>query len=472
MSIPSGNRELPTVAFETLGCKLNQYETDAIATALRDRGYRIVPFGDGADAYVINSCTVTNKADRKSRNILFRAQRMASGVAVPVIFTGCFVDSHPTFDGTPAATSTAHTAATAGGQHNATYFVRNTHKNTIPELLEAHFRGETLDPHSLKPDVFGFSTPDRIFHTRTNIKVQDGCDNYCTFCIIPFVRGRARSRSRADILQEAQRAVAAGSRELILTGVNMSRYRDSNANDAHGGDFVDLVQAILDLPGDFRLRISSLEPDGLDDRFVQLFEHPRMCPHLHLCLQSGSDRILLRMRRMYTRAAYRDLAEKLRARDARFNLTTDLITGFPGETEPDVALSVAAIHEHRFGHVHVFPFSVRAGTRAERMPDGIPAQEKRHRSEELHRVAVEEKRRYRTSLVGTTATVLVEKVEASRTGSEGSGLSEYYVPVRFFAPAGTRIKPNRCYQVEITGIDAGGDDPRLTGVWRRPAAPS
>lgn len=473
-----------TIAFETLGCKLNQYETDSIATTLRQRGFDVVALGSTpADAYVINSCTVTNKADRKSRNILYRAERLAAERAVqtpsdrvagpPVILTGCFVDSHPDFD-----RSSRHT----------TYMVDNRHKNTIPELLEAHFRGETVDEHTLTPDVFGFSTPECIFHTRTNIKIQDGCDNFCTFCIIPRVRGRARSRPRGEILREASEAIAAGSRELILTGVNMSRYRDTTAagnaagNAAEGenpaggsADFVALVEAILELPGEFRLRISSLEPDGLDDRFVTLFEHPRMCPHLHLCLQSGSDRVLLAMRRMYTRAAYRELASKLRAIDPAFHLTTDLIVGFPGETDHDLGESVAAIREHRIGHVHLFPFSVRAGTRAERMPDAVTAAEKRRRINQVQNAAFEEKRRYRSGIVGRTVTVLVEKVEITERGNVGIGLTEYYVPVRFVVESGDGegknekyglappIEPNRFYRVQITGLERYGNDPPLIG---------
>ncbi|TVR73974.1 MAG: tRNA (N(6)-L-threonylcarbamoyladenosine(37)-C(2))-methylthiotransferase MtaB [Spirochaetaceae bacterium] len=444
-----------TVAFETLGCKLNQYETDSIATTLRRCGYGVIGLEPGADAYVLNSCTVTNKADRKSRNTLYRAERFArEGSGAPVIMTGCFVESHPDFTRPPS-------------KGHVTYLVDNAHKNTIPDLLEAHFRGETVDYHTLAPDVFGFATPGQLFHTRTNIKVQDGCDNFCTFCIIPRVRGRAVSRPLEDVLREAEEAVAGGSRELVLTGVNMSRYREVTPV-VPAADFPDLVRAILDLPGDFRLRISSLEPDGLDERFLELFDHPRMCPHLHLCLQSGSDRILLEMRRMYTRAAYRELAEKLRRKDRTFNLTTDVITGFPGETERDLEASLEAVGEHRFGHVHVFPFSPRSGTRAERIKGAVDQREKRRRSVLVEAAAVEEKRRYRASLVGGYERVLVERVETTADGdgaSVGIGLGEHYVPVRFTAPGrGGVIRTNTFYNVRITGLEADRADPRLIGL--------
>lgn len=444
-----------TVAFETLGCKLNQYETDSIATSLRRRGYRVSPLGAGADAYIVNSCTVTNKADRKSRNTFYRAERLARA-GTPIILTGCFVDNHAGIDHDDSRGS-------------VTYVVNNAHKNTIPDLLDAHFRGETVDPGTLDPDVFGFTTPEQVFHTRTNIKVQDGCDNFCTFCIIPRVRGRARSRPAAHVLREVREALDRGSRELVLTGVNMSRYRDGNTNGGSPRGFTDLVRAVLDVPGEFRVRISSLEPDGLDESFLELFDHPRMCPHLHLCLQSGSDRVLLAMRRMYTVAAYRELARGLRDKDPRFNLTTDVITGFPGETERDLEDTVAAIKEYQFGHVHVFPFSVRSGTRAERLPGapGTPGElsegEKRRRGARVRAGATRQKRAYRESLVGTVETVLVERVETGRDGARiGVGLGAHYVPVRFSAES--PVKENEFHQVAITGLEEARHDLYLRGV--------
>lgn len=442
-----GSRLRRTVAFETLGCKLNQYETDSIATTVRRRGYEVAPLRPGADAYVVNSCTVTNKADRKSRNVLYRAERLATA-GTPVILTGCFVDSHPGF-------------TRPGAEDRVLYQVDNAHKNVIPDLLDAHFRGETVDPATLAPDIFGFATPDRLFHTRTNIKIQDGCDNFCTFCIIPRVRGRARSRPARDVLTEAREAIEGGSRELVLTGVNMSRYREATAT------FTDLVRAILELPGDFRVRISSLEPDGLDGRFLELFDHPRMCPHLHLCLQSGSERILLAMRRMYTPSHYGDLARALRRRDPLFNLTTDLIIGFPGETEQDLKESIAAVREYRFGHVHIFPFSPRSGTRAERMKGTVDQREKRRRADVIQEVAREEKRRYRSSLVGREETILVEKVEETSGGTVAYGLGRYYAPIRLSLPRGERIQQNRFYPVTISGIETDREEPHLLGQLAR-----
>ncbi len=430
-----------TVAFETLGCKLNQYESDSIATTMEDRGYRVVPFREGADAYVINSCTVTNKADRKSRNTVYRARRIGGDGAV-IILTGCFTESRK---------RETHHDALADPQKGATYIVDNVHKNTIPDLLEAHFRGEIPDPEALEPNVFGFTTPRRIFHTRTNIKVQDGCDNFCTFCIIPFVRGRATSRPVEAILTEAKEAVAGGGREIVLTGVNMSRYHSDD-----GADFVSLVERILELPGDFRLRISSLEPDGLDERFVKLFRHPRMCPHLHLCAQSGSERILLAMRRMYTARRFRETAVDLRRENPLFNITTDIIVGFPGETKSDIAETIRLIEEMNFGHVHTFPYSLRTGTRAARMSDVVPAAEVASRAEAVRSAANREKRRYRSGLIGNRQRVLLEKAEHLADGSwTGRGLGEYYVPVRITSK--TELRPNRFYIVTPDELSRGDD---------------
>jgi threonylcarbamoyladenosine tRNA methylthiotransferase MtaB len=433
-----------TVAFETLGCKLNQYETDAIATDLRERGFSVVDGTDGADAYVINSCTVTNKADRKSRNTLNRAVRSAGTDGV-VVLTGCFVDSHK--------------AALLDSP--ATYVVDNSHKNTIPQVLDAHFRGEVVDPNDLDPNVFGFAPPQRVFHTRTNLKIQDGCDNFCTFCIIPSVRGRARSRPPEAVIEEARHAIEHGARELVLTGVNMSRYH------ADGTGFAELVESLLALEGQFRLRISSLEPDQLDQRFVDLFAHPKMCPHLHLCLQSGSDRILLAMRRMYTVGQYLDVVNRLRAVDPDFTITTDVIVGFPGESATDFAQSLTVAERADIAHVHMFPYSLRSGTRAERMPNHVAVEEKRERGRRIQDAAVPRKRRIRERFVGRRQQVLVEQVHTSPDGAVATGLSEYYHPVRIECsntqehPDGPP-KPNTFYDVEITSL-GDGDDPTLIG---------
>ena len=260
------------IAFHTLGCKLNQYETDSLASQFQRAGYQVVDFDEVADCYVVNSCTVTNKADRKSRNAVNRAVRLAghrlyepTGPA-PLEWGGTTVaGTRPNRDALVLVTGCSiDNKRDAYAESGATYLVDNRRKSRIFTIVDSHFRGEMVDPESLDPAIFEFETPERLFHTRTTIKVQDGCDNFCTFCIIPFVRGRAESRPVEDILEQSREAVRGGSRELVLTGVNMSRYRED------GVDFATLVERIVEIPGDFRLRISSLEPDSLDDRFVEL----------------------------------------------------------------------------------------------------------------------------------------------------------------------------------------------------------
>lgn len=430
------------VAFETLGCKLNQYEAEAVAADLARRGHEVVATGEAADVYVVNGCTVTNKADRKSRNAYYRAVRAAGDDKAMVILTGCAADRVPT--------------------DARTYHVENRRKHHIPDLIEAHFRGETVALSVLERNPFGFAVPGVQFRTRTNLKVQDGCDNFCTFCIIPHVRGRAISRDPAAVLNEARAAIAAGSHELVLTGVNMSRYHAADVS------FTTLIERLVALPGDFRVRISSLEPDLLDARFVQLFEHPKMCPHLHLCLQSGNDRVLAAMRRMYTVDSYRAVVRALRRVDARFSLTTDLIVGFPGETTKEFEESMAFISEIGFAHVHIFPYSRRSGTPADRMPGQISTGEMRDRIAEAQRIALHEKRCYRRTFVGVQERVLVEHVES---GMAGYGFGRYYVPIRLTPgpswPDGAQIVPNRFHDVTITAVEddeLAGEPARLTGV--------
>ncbi len=436
----------PRIAFSTLGCKLNLYETDALATRFQDAGYELVPSDEPADVYVVNSCTVTNRADRKSRNLLNRAERRVSNAYAAgtpsdqhglVVLTGCYVDSHK-----DALESDSHTLV-----------VPNEHKHAIFDLVEAHRHGEVIVPTG---SVFDFPVPSRVFHTRTMIKVQDGCDNYCTFCIIPFVRGRAISRPTVEVIEAVREAVDGGARELVLTGVNMSRYRDGNVR------FSGLVQRVLDVDGDFRLRISSLEPDQLDDLFMDLFDHPKMSPHLHLCAQSASERILLAMRRQYTFSEYRAVAEKLRARKPNFNLTTDIIVGFPGETDEEFGETLRAVDELEFGHVHTFPYSERDGTRAVRMPGRIPERIRTERAAEVRELSTTVKKRYRRRFIGTTQRLLVERVEENEDRLVLRGFGEHYVPIRVeYSPTTASVpRPpaqNEFVDVQIAGIGDGTD---------------
>ncbi|MFW5741764.1 MAG: tRNA (N(6)-L-threonylcarbamoyladenosine(37)-C(2))-methylthiotransferase MtaB, partial [Spirochaetota bacterium] len=425
----------------TLGCKLNQFETDSIATRFRAAGYEIVDFDEAADVYLVNSCTVTNRADRKSRNLLYRAQRRFTPDSRPlVVMTGCYVESH----------------RDDLEDDESTWFVGNDRKQSIPDLVEAHFAGEAIHPTG---SVFDFPVPERIFHTRATVKVQDGCNNYCTFCIIPYVRGRATSRPAQDVVAAAREALDDGAREIVLTGVNMSRYRDDEV------DFATLIERVLAIEGDWRLRVSSLEPDRLTEHFIELFDHPRMAPHLHLCLQSASERILLAMRRQYTFDEYRRLARRLRERDPLFNLTTDIIVGFPAESDEEFEESLRAVESVGFGHVHTFPYSVRRGTRAERMPGHLPARVKTERAARIREAALVAKRRYRERLTGRTERVLVERAEQIEGTVRLFGLGEHYVPVETVgspSEAGAQRYENTYIRVHLDRLGEG-EDPVLKG---------
>ena len=399
----------PRVAFETLGCKLNQYETDAIAAGFRDLGWEIVPADGPAEAYVVNTCTVTNKADRKSRNAL--GHHLGQRSRPLVVVTGCFAES---------------SRQTLETREGITFVVPNAQKNQIPALVDSRFRGETGAESLPAADPFGFPVHEKVFHTRASLKIQDGCDNFCSFCIIPSVRGRAVSRPLDQVLGAARELIQGGRKELVLTGVNMGRWHDGDRT------FTDLVEAILGLEGDFRVRITSLEPEGLGERFIDLVGHPKFCPHLHLCLQSGSPRIRLAMRREYTLDQYASLVRRLRDRYPELNLTTDLIVGFPGETEEDFQDSLAAVRNFGFSHVHVFPYSRRQGTRADRMPDQVPDGIKTLRSRVLSETADSARKHTLGQLTGAVRRVLVETADGDRNpGSWVKGLTEDYHPVRF-----------------------------------------
>lgn len=447
---PGPHPPSPRVTFSTLGCKLNLCETDALATRFQNGGYELVGSDEAADICVINSCTVTNRADRKSRNLLYRAERQndaGPGITAGtsslqhglVILTGCYVDSHR-----DALESDGHT-----------FVVPNAHKHAIFDLVEAHRRGEVMEPTG---SVFDFAVPSRVFHIRTMIKVQDGCDNYCTFCIIPFVRGRAISRPATEVIDAVKEAVDGGTREVVLTGVNMSRYRDGDIR------FSEIAQRVLEVDGDFRVRISSLEPDQLDDRFIDLFDHPKMSPHLHLCAQSASERVLLAMGRQYTFSEYRDLALKLRARKPNFNLTTDIIVGFPGESDEEFGETLRAIDELEFGHAHTFPYSERDGTRAVRMPGRVPERIRTERAATVRELAAAVKTRYRRRFIGATQRLLVERVDEDSDGWVLRGFGEHYVPIRVEFCAGPASVPGEPTSVPGTPVQNQFVDVQIVGI--------
>ena len=422
------------VAFKTLGCRLNQYETDALVSDFDKAGYQIVDFKDQADVVVVNTCTVTNQSDQKSRNMINQAAHHNLGSVVVV--TGCMAN---------------HYKDKLEEQEKITYVVENNHKSSILSLVDAHFGGEILHPEKLTADVFQYNPVDKSLHTRSAIKIQDGCDNFCTFCIIPTVRGRAVSRPLPQIVENVRQTLENGFKELVITGVNIGRYQWEDKS------FEDVLEAVLDIPGDFRIRISSLEPDGFGDRFLDLFNHPKLVPHLHLCLQSGSDNVLLRMRRMYNLSYFSAVIEKFRSRFPGFNFTTDLIVGFPGETEADFQQSLDAVTRFGFSHVHTFKYSVRRGTRAERMDNHIPEKVKTARSAQIRVLSEENRRKYLSRFIGLEQTVLIESIDSK---GFAKGYGEHYVPVRFKAAG---LEKNTFHRVTIRKMEGKGEKAFLVG---------
>ncbi len=423
-----------TVAFKTLGCRLNQFETDAIMSDFYKSGYEIVDFQDQADVYIVNTCTVTNQGDHKSKLAINQALNHKQGALMVV--TGCMAESQKEY---------------LEQRGDVQYIVDNKSKISILPLVESHFSGEILDIKLLPKDVFGFSVAEKSFHTRSMIKIQDGCDNFCTFCIVPSVRGRAVSRKDSEILDNIHKVLDLGYNEIVLTGVNISRY------DYDGLNFTKLLGKILAIQGDFRVRISSIEPEGFDRPLFDLFGHEKLCPHLHICLQSGSDPVLLKMRRMYTVSQYMSIVDQIKKMYPGFNFTTDIMVGFPGETETDFLNTCNVIRDVGFSHIHTFKYSVRKGTRAERMPDQIPEKTKQQRSITVRDLAKQNKQHYRKQFIGRNERVLIEKV--SRSGI-AKGYGEHYIPVEFHALG---AENNMFRNVNILGTGSESQDFILKG---------
>ena len=420
------------IAFKTLGCRLNQYETDALASQFEQAGYQIVEFDNKADAYIVNTCTVTNQGDKRSRytynNVVKRKEESA------LVVTGCMA---------------THFKSDLEQNKGIDFVIDNNHKANIFDVVDSYFKGESYQFDEGDRNVFSFKPTKKGFHTRSMIKIQDGCDNFCTYCIVPHVRGRAISRPPEEIIENIKHEIAYGFKEIVLTGVNITRY------DYQGIKFDDLLEQILHIEGNFRVRISSIEPEGFGDKFFELLQHPKLAPHLHMCLQSGSNTILHRMRRMYQMNEFTAIMEKVRSLKPDFNFTTDIIVGFPGENDELFEQTVDAIKKLKFTHSHTFKYSTRDNTRAARMDEQVDEKVKTRRSEVVRLLAEKNKREYRSSFIGKEQTLLVERIE----NGIARGYGEHYVPIKV---NDKNIEHNRFYKVKITGIEKG-EDPYLLG---------
>ena len=423
-----------TVAFHTLGCKVNQYDTQAMLERFRDAGYLVVPFDGEADVYVVNTCTVTGTGDRKSLQIARRLRREHPDSEV--ILAGCL----------------AQRRGEALLETGARLILGTQRRGEVVTLLEdAVQRGVRLCAVSELTRETPFeplAIADQEEHTRAILKIQEGCNNRCTYCVIPSVRGPIRSRPVADIAREAARLAEAGFSELVLTGIHLTSY----GRDLEQGTLLDAIQAVQNTPGVRRIRLGSLEPTVATEAFAaRLAAMDKVCPQFHLALQSGSDGVLRRMARRYNTAQYLAAVQNLRQAFPTCALTTDILTGFPGETEEEYEETRAMIRQVGYARIHVFPFSPREGTPAATMPGQLPNAEKERRARALIALGRETSEAYRRSWLDKTAEVLLEEQAA-----DGSWLG--YTPeyIQVAVPDGPGCRSGALISVRLASLTPDG----------------
>lgn len=463
------------VAFHTLGCKVNQYETQKIAEKFREEGFDIVGDGEIADVYIINTCTVTNVADRKSRQFIRRARRANPKAVIGV--TGCYAEINKSgleeVEGIDVVCGNSDKGdlavrvmealrrkgqvdSAAGAGDGETGIAAKPINECGLSALEQNGSDETLSittGHDRKNQ-----------RSRAYIKVEDGCDRFCSYCIIPHARGRVRSRPTEDILKEAEELVAAGKKELILTGINTALYGEDFASKKwqsgkDGTGIAYLIGEILKLPGNFRVRLSSLEPTVVDAGKVQnLFGLDRLCHHLHLSLQSGSDRILSAMNRRYDRKDYLDIVKALRNFDPYYGITTDVIVGFPGETIEDLEDTMDLIRRAEFAKTHVFPYSVRSGTAAAAMDGQLSGKEKTERSRLVLECAEKAAVDFRRKCMGEKAEVLLSEIgkDGCLSGYASNYLKVYVNPKSYTSGGISHDLTNNLVKVELVDLYKDG----------------
>ena len=381
------------VALHNLGCKVNAYETESMQQMLEQAGYEITAFAPGADIYIINTCTVTNIADRKSRQMLHKAKKMNPEAVV--VAAGCYVESEK---------------YTGGNVDEAIDIViGNNCKKDLIEILEAYEEGKrseaVIDINHTK-EYEELQLNKTAEHTRAYVKVQDGCNQFCSYCIIPYTRGRVRSRKSEDVYAEVTRLAKAGYREVVLTGIHLSSY----GVDLEGETLLTLIEKIHEIHGIERIRLGSLEPRIMTEEFVAaIAKLPKLCPHFHLSLQSGCNETLKRMNRKYTAEEYYEVCERLRKYYENPALTTDVIAGFAGETEEEFAECKAFLEKVRFFETHVFKYSIRKGTRAARMENQVSDHLKTLRSNELIALNEKNSKAYLVEHLGMDLEVLMEE---------------------------------------------------------------
>lgn len=426
------------VALHNLGCKVNAYEVEAMQQLLEQAGYEIVPFQEGADVYLINTCTVTNIADRKSRQMLHKAKKMNPEAIV--VATGCY-----------AQTDTEKLREDT----SVDLILGNNQKNRIVEALEEYEK-----EHSKKTRVIEInktkeyeelSIDHTAEHVRAYIKVQDGCNQFCTYCIIPYARGRVRSREIADILEEVRKLAEGGYKEVVLTGIHLSSYGVDFKEEEKKQNLLSLIRAVHEIHGIQRIRLGSLEPRIITEEFLEgISSLPKVCPHFHLSLQSGCNKTLKDMNRRYSAEEYAEKCELIRKYYPAPALTTDVIVGFPQETEEDFQESYEFVKNIHFYETHIFKYSRRQGTKAAAMKGQLTEAEKAKRSEkmlELHDLRSGE---YEENMIGRNLEILIEEEAEIDGRSFYLSHSREYVKVAVEKKEGLHI--NDLLTVKITGF--------------------
>ena len=457
-------------AFLTLGCKVNQYETDAMEELLEAQGYRIVDFRDEADVYIVNTCSVTNMADRKSRQMIHRARKRNPDAVV--VAAGCYVqvDSQKLKE-----------------KHEADILVGNNCKKDIASILEEYFLShpekDPDGPSAAETRLVDIGA-DRDYeelsisrvsgHTRAYLKIQDGCNQFCSYCIIPYARGRIRSRRPEEVIAEVERLAAAGYKEIVLTGIHVSSYgldwkkmqyddmenlaeNQPGPRDKKEWLLIDLIEALQQVEGICRIRLSSLEPRIITEDFVdRLVKCDKVCPHFHLSLQSGCDATLKRMNRKYTTKEYEEALALLRDRYDNPALTTDVIAGFVGETEEEFEETYAYLERINLYEMHIFKYSIREGTRAQKMSGHLPDQVKTERAARLLAMTAAHKAAYEKTFIGREMEVLLEEEVEIDGKKYWQGHTKNYLTIAVEPEDNSDNNyENSLIQVKITGHKRG-----------------
>ncbi len=442
-----GNEEvLKKAAIHNLGCKVNSYEAESMELMLKNAGYEIVPFDENiiADVYIINTCSVTNIADRKSRQMLHKAKKM-NPLAV-VVAAGCYVQADE--DGVRS-------------DEAVDIVLGNNMKINIVDVLEEYFKDNSRDDYVLdinnKETTYEELKIDKVTeHTRAYIKIQDGCNQFCSYCIIPYTRGRIRSRSAIDIVDEVKRLALNGYKEIVLTGIHLSSYGKDTGKET----LLDVIKLVHEVDGIERIRLGSLEPRIVTDEFVsEISKLYKLCPHFHLSLQSGCDKTLKAMNRKYTSKEYIEGCNILRKYYKNPAITTDVIVGFPGETDEDFAITKAFLEKVHFYEMHIFKYSRRKGTVADKMADQVDDRVKTVRSNELIRLEEKMSLEYRKLYEKSRMNVLIEEKQLVDGKEYYTGYTMNYI--RVLVPAkqledGNECIVNNIYEVNCLGLDTSG----------------